>query len=97
MWGFPRLDQQLNMKSPLAIWLENPYWHFFSAGETYLQTELPIDRRPDPVAPVHRRGVELLLAVTIEAAPAAGLNQAREAGQGGDAQVDCPSDGQQAA
>lgn len=23
-------------------WLENPYWQFFT-GETYLQTELPID------------------------------------------------------
>ena len=26
----------------VATWLENPYWQFF-CGETYLQTELPID------------------------------------------------------
>ncbi|MDB5778984.1 MAG: transposase, family, partial [Polaromonas sp.] len=25
-----------------ATWLENPYWQYF-CGETYLQTELPID------------------------------------------------------
>ncbi|PRH15837.1 IS5 family transposase, partial [Burkholderia multivorans] len=55
-------------------WLENPYWQFFT-GETYLQTELPID--PSSLTRWRQRigeeGVELLLAVTIEAAKAAGL------------------------
>ena len=55
-------------------WLENPYWQFFT-GETYLQTELPID--PSSLTRWRQRigeeGVELLLAVTIEAARAAGL------------------------
>ena len=55
-------------------WLENPYWQFFT-GETYLQTELPID--PSSLTRWRQRigeeGVELLLAVTIEAARAAGM------------------------
>lgn len=55
-------------------WLENPYWQFFT-GETYLQTELPID--PSSLTRWRQRigeeGVELLLAVTIEAARTAGL------------------------
>jgi IS5 family transposase len=55
-------------------WLENPYWQFFT-GETYLQTELPLD--PSSLTRWRQRigeeGVELLLAVTIEAARAAGL------------------------
>ena len=55
-------------------WLENPYWQFFT-GETYLQTELPID--PSSLTRWRKRigeeGVELLLAVTIEAARTAGL------------------------
>jgi IS5 family transposase len=55
-------------------WLENPYWQFFT-GETYLQTELPID--PSSLTRWRQRigeeGVELLLAVTLEAARAAGL------------------------
>lgn len=63
---------------PLMRWwstrLENPYWQFFT-GETYLQTELPID--PSSLTRWRQRigeeGVELLLAVTIEAAKAAGL------------------------
>jgi IS5 family transposase len=50
-------------------WLENPYWQLFT-GETYLQTELPID--PSSLTRWRQRigeeGVELLLAVTIEAA-----------------------------
>jgi IS5 family transposase len=58
----------------VATWLENPYWQCF-CGETYLQTELPID--PSSLSRWRKRigeeGVELLLAVTIEAARAAGL------------------------
>ena len=55
-------------------WLENPYWQFF-CGEQYLQTELPMD--PSSLTRWRKRigeeGVETLLAVTIEAARAAGL------------------------
>ena len=58
----------------VATWLENPYWQYF-CGETYLQTELPID--PSSLSRWRKRigeeGVELLLVVTIEAARAAGL------------------------
>ena len=58
----------------VATWLENPYWQYF-CGETYLQTELPID--PSSLSRWRKRigeeGVELLLAVTIEAARTAGL------------------------
>jgi IS5 family transposase len=58
----------------VATWLENPYWQYF-CGETYLQTELPID--PSSLTRWRKRigeeGVEVLLAVTIEAARAAGL------------------------
>jgi len=58
----------------VATWLENPYWQYF-CGETYLQTELPID--PSSLTRWRKRigeeGVETLLTVTIEAARAAGL------------------------
>lgn len=58
----------------VATWLENPYWQYF-CGETYLQTELPID--PSSLTRWRKRigeeGVETLLAVTIDAARAAGL------------------------
>jgi len=58
----------------VATWLENPYWQYF-CGETYLQTALPID--PSSLTRWRKRigeeGVEVLLAVTIEAARAAGL------------------------
>jgi IS5 family transposase len=58
----------------VATWLENPYWQYF-CGETWLQTELPID--PSSLSRWRKRigeeGVEVLLAVTIEAARAAGL------------------------
>ena len=58
----------------VATWLENPYWQYF-CGETHLQTELPID--PSSLTRWRKRigeeGVETLLAVTIEAARAAGL------------------------
>lgn len=58
----------------VATWLENPYWQYF-CGETWLQTELPID--PSSLTRWRKRigeeGVEVLLAVTIEAARAGGL------------------------
>ena len=61
-------------ESVVATWLENPYWQYF-CGETHLQTELPIDR--SSLSRWRKRigeeGVEVLLAVTIEAARAAGL------------------------
>jgi IS5 family transposase len=61
-------------ESVVATWLENPYWQYF-CGETYLQTELPID--PSSLTRWRKRmgeeGVEVLLQATIEAAHAAGL------------------------
>ncbi len=69
--------QHANDASDEAVvntWLENPYWQYF-CGETYLQTELPID--PSSLTRWRQRigeeGVEMLLAVSIEAARAAGL------------------------
>ncbi|MGE4338599.1 MAG: IS5 family transposase [Pigmentiphaga sp.] len=56
---------------------ENPYWQVFT-GETYLQTEPPID----PSSPTRRRkrlgeaGVEELLAATVAAAKRGGLLRA---------------------
>ena len=53
----------------VSTWLENPYWQYFT-GETYLQTELPID--PSSLTRWRKRlgeaGVELLLSLTINAA-----------------------------
>ncbi len=50
----------------VATWLENPCWQYF-CGETYLQTELPID--PSSLTRWRKRigeeGVEVLLTVTI--------------------------------
>ena len=50
-------------------WVENPYWQFF-CGETYLQTEPPID--PSSLTRWRKRigeeGVETLLALSIDAA-----------------------------
>lgn len=58
----------------VATWLENPYWQYF-CGETHLQTQLPIE--PSSLTRWRKRigeeGMETLLAVTIEAARAAGL------------------------
>ena len=58
----------------VATWLENPYWQYF-CGETYLQTELPIDASSLTRwrKRIGEEGVEVLLAVTIDAARAAGL------------------------
>jgi transposase, IS5 family len=58
-------------------WVENPYWQVFT-GETYLQTEPPID--PSSLTRWRKRlgeaGVEKLLAETIEAAKRAGVIKA---------------------
>ena len=58
-------------------WVENPYWQVFT-GETYLQTEAPID--PSSLTRWRKRlgeaGVEELLAETIEAAKRAGVIKA---------------------
>ena len=55
-------------------WVENPYWQFF-CGETYLQTELPID--PSSLTRWRKRigeeGVETLLAASIDAARRGGI------------------------
>lgn len=55
-------------------WVENPYWQFF-CGETYLQTEAPID--PSSLTRWRKRigeeGVETLLMSTIEAARRGGV------------------------
>lgn len=69
--------QHANDASDEAVvntWLENPYWQYFT-GETYLQTELPIDASSLTRwrQRIGEEGVELLLAVSIEAARAAGL------------------------
>ncbi len=58
----------------VATWLENPYWQYF-CGETYLQTELPIDSSSLTRwrKRIGEESAELLLALTIEAAHAAGL------------------------
>ncbi|TCK96525.1 IS5 family transposase [Paraburkholderia sp. BL9I2N2] len=58
-------------------WVENPYWQVFT-GETYLQTEPPID--PSSLTRWRKRlgeaGVEELLAETIDAARRAGVIKA---------------------
>ncbi|KAG0164037.1 hypothetical protein DFQ28_008702 [Apophysomyces sp. BC1034] len=55
-------------------WVENPYWQMFT-GETYLQTQLPID--PSSLTRWRKRlgeaGVEALLSETIEAAKRANV------------------------
>lgn len=55
-------------------WVENPYWQFF-CGETYLQTELPID--PSSLTRWRKRigeeGVETLLMASIDAARRGGV------------------------
>ena len=55
-------------------WVENPYWQYFT-GETYLQTEAPID--PSSLTRWRKRigeeGVETILMATIEAGRRIGL------------------------
>ena len=63
-------------------WVENPYWQYF-CGESYLQTELPID--PSSLTRWRKRvgeeGVETLLAASIEAARRGGVIQKASAQQ----------------
>ncbi|GKT26444.1 hypothetical protein AVHM3334_21035 [Acidovorax sp. SUPP3334] len=58
-------------------WVENPYWQFL-CGETYLQTEAPID--PSSLTRWRKRvgeeGVQTLLAASIEAARRGGVVRA---------------------
>ena len=58
----------------VCTWVENPYWQFF-CGETYLQTEAPID--PSSLTRWRKRigeeGVETLLAASIDAARRGGV------------------------
>ncbi len=58
-------------------WIENPYFQYFT-GETYFQTELPID--PSSLTRWRQRigeeGVETMLAVTIDAARRIGFVKA---------------------
>src|SRR3984885_2529912 len=70
--AFDRSDEEVVWQ-----WVENPYWQVFT-GETYLQTEPPID--PSSLTGWRKRlgeaGVEELLAETIEAAKRAGVIKA---------------------
>lgn len=58
-------------------WVENPYWQYFT-GETYLQTEAPID--PSSLTRWRKRigeeGVETMLMATIDAGRRIGLLRA---------------------
>ena len=80
----------------VGTWVENPYWQFFT-GEIDLQTEAPVD--PSSLTRWRKRigeaGVETLLALTIEAARKAGIDQQDERGprhrrHDSDAQGHCP-------
>ena len=65
---------KLSDEQVVAFWLENAYWQVFT-GETYLQTEPPID--PSSLSRWRKRlgeeGVEELLAQSIEAAKRSGV------------------------
>lgn len=69
--GLLYLQHAFNASDEMVVntWLENPYWQYFT-GETYLQTELPID--PSSLTRWRKRlgktGVEMLLGLTIRAA-----------------------------
>jgi transposase, IS5 family len=67
--AFDLSDEQV-----VAGWVENPYWQVFT-GETYLQTEAPID--PSSLSRWRQRlgevGMEELLAQSIEAAKRASV------------------------
>jgi len=69
--GLLYLQHTFNASDEAVVntWVENPYWQFF-CGETYLQTELPID--PSSLTRWRKRigeeGVETLLAASIDAA-----------------------------
>ena len=76
--GLLYLQHTFNASDEAVVntWVENPYWQFF-CGETYLQTELPID--PSSLTRWRKRigeeGVETLLAASIEAARRGGVIQ----------------------
>ena len=69
--GLLYLQHAFNASDEMVVntWLENPYWQYFT-GETYLQTELPID--PSSLTRWRKRlgeaGVELLLSLSIDCA-----------------------------
>ena len=71
---------KLSDEQVVAFWLENAYWQVFT-GETYLQTEPPID--PSSLSRWRKRlgeeGVEELLAQSIEAAKRAKVIKASSA------------------
>jgi len=74
--GLPYLQHAFDLPDEEVVWqwVENPYWQDFT-GETYLQTEPPID--PSSLTRWRKRlgeaGVEELLAGTIEAAKRANV------------------------
>ena len=74
--GLLYLQHTFNASDEAVVntWVENPYWQFF-CGETYLQTELPID--PSSLTRWRKRigeeGVETLLAASIDAARRGGV------------------------
>jgi IS5 family transposase len=76
MVGLTYLKHTYNLSDDQVCerWVENPYWQFF-CGFDYLQHQLPID--PSSLTRWRERigaaGMELLLAVTVEAAVAAGV------------------------
>ena len=76
--GLLYLQHTFNASDEAVVntWVENPYWQFF-CGETYLQTELPID--PSSLTRWRKRigeeGVETLLAASIDAARRGGVIQ----------------------
>jgi transposase, IS5 family len=77
--GPPYLQHAFGLSDEELVWqwVENPYWQVFT-GETYLQTELPID--PSSLTRWRKRlgeaGVEELLAETIETTKRAGVIKA---------------------
>ena len=74
--GLLYLQHTFNASDEAVVntWVENPYWQYF-CGETYLQTELPID--PSSLTRWRKRvgeeGVETLLAASIDAARRGGV------------------------
>lgn len=74
--GLLYLQHTFNASDEAVVntWVENPYLQFF-CGETYLQTELPID--PSSLTRWRKRigeeGVETLLAASIDAAHRGGV------------------------
>ncbi len=77
--GLVYLQQAYDCSDEAVVnaWIENPYFQYFT-GETYFQTELPID--PSSLTRWRQRigdeGVETLLAATIDAARRIGFVKA---------------------